>query len=474
MRASLKLCNIRVKQADGISQCSYDQPPYNMSEANFTPAMGDILKRFTNMVFVVDKNKKPCNPCHPAKARILLGLGKAAVLRRFPFIIILKEEKVFDIQLLRLKIDPGSKTTGLAIVNDTTGVVLFALEITHRGHFIHEQLLQRRALRSSRRNRKTRYRKPRFDNRRRPEGWIAPSLESRVANIMTWVIKLMRYCPIGALSQELVRFDTQLMLNAEISGIGYQQGELAGYEIREYLLEKFKRCCAYCTLSGIPLEIEHIVPVSRGGTNRVSLLTLACRSCNQSKANKTAQKFGYPEIHKQALAPLKDAAAVNITRLKLYNSLLSIGLPVETGTGGRTKFNRTKQNLLKTHWLDAACVGASTPEQLIIKQVNLLSIKATGHGSRQMCKVDKYGFPRTSAKEAKKCFGFQTGDMVQALVTKGKKIGRYTGKVAIRTSGYFNITTTSTVQGINFKYCKLIHACDGYSYNYKTSASSAP
>jgi hypothetical protein len=136
-------------------------------------------------------------------------------------------------------------------------------------------------------------------------------------------------------------------------------------------------------------------------------------------------------------------------------------LPIETGSGGLTKFNRTTQKLSKSHWCDAACVGASTPS-LKVNNVKVLEIKATGHGSRQMCLMDKFGFARTKAKAAKKVFGFATGDMVKAIVTDGKKAGTYTGKVAVRTSGFFNITSQkTTIQGIKYTYCKLLFACDG-------------
>jgi hypothetical protein len=192
-------------------------------------------------------------PCTPRRARILLTRGKASIFLHYPFTIILKPKVPVGTQLplvfkeptalpiqshLRLKIDPGSKTTGLAIVNDITGEVVFAAELTHRGAQIKAALESRRALRRNRRQRKTRYRVPRFLNRRRPDGWLAPSLQHRVETTLTWVQRLQRLCPISALSQELVRFDTQLMQNPEIAGVEYQQGALAGYEVREYLLEK--------------------------------------------------------------------------------------------------------------------------------------------------------------------------------------------------------------------------------------------
>ena len=423
-------------------------------------------------VFVVDTNKQPLGPVHPARARKLLNQRKAAVYRRYPFVIILKvviaDPVVAD---LRIKLDPGSKTTGIAVVNDESGEVVFAAELSHRGHKIKENLDGRRAIRRSRRNRQTRYRKARWKNRRRREGWLAPSMQSRIANVLTWIARLRRFCNITSISLELVRFDMQLMENPEIEGVEYQQGTLAGYETREYLLYKWGRKCAYCGKENIPLQIEHIVPRAKGGSNRVSNLCLACEKCNLAKGTKNIEEFlrKKPDLLKriwaQAKAPLKDAAAVNTTRWELYRRLEAFGLPIECGSGGLTKYNRTTRELPKTHWLDAACVGKSTPEKLTALGVQPLLITANGHGCRQMCRMNKYGFPRTGPKEAKFVKGFQTGDMVKACVTSGKKTGTYVGRVAVRTTGSFNITTSQgTIQGISYKYCKAVHKMDGYSY----------
>jgi 5-methylcytosine-specific restriction endonuclease McrA len=417
-------------------------------------------------VFVLDTNKQVLNPVHPGRARKLLTAGKAAVFRRYPFTIILKcAVPNAQTEPLRVKVDPGSQTTGLAVVSDTTGEVVWAAELTHKGQQVREKLLARRAIRRSRRQRHTRYRQPRFLNRRKPDGWLPPSLLSRAQNILTWVNRLRRLCPVGTISQELVRFDTQLMQNPEIAGVEYQQGELAGYEVREYLLEKWERTCAYCGATNVPLEIEHIVPKTRGGSSRVSNLTLACEPCNQAKGSLTAEEFGHPEIQARATRPLKDAAAVNASRWALYRALEETGLPVEVGTGGRTKWNRTRRGLPKTHWLDAACVGASTPEALGVRSVVPLLITATGREARQMCRMDRFGFPRTSAKRMRRVQGFQTGDIVRTVVTAGTKLGVYRGRVAVRATGSFNITTgQGTVQGIPAHSCRAIHRRDGYSY----------
>jgi len=217
------------------------------------------------------------------------------VLRRFPLtIVLLREPSGTAVPQLRLKIDPGSRTTGLALVNDVSGQVVWAGELTHRGHLVRERLQKRRDRRHSRRQRHTRYRPRRFLNRRRKQGWLPPSLESRIANVLTWVVRLQRWCPTFAISLELVKFDTQLLQHPEIGGVAYQQGELAGYEVRQYLLEKFQHQCAYCGISRVPLEVEHIVPIARGGADRVANLTLACHACNQQKGQQAAVEFAPP------------------------------------------------------------------------------------------------------------------------------------------------------------------------------------
>jgi len=413
-------------------------------------------------VFVLDTMSTPLDPIHPGYARKLLSSGKAAVFRRYPFTIILKKEIDEPItQSLRLKLDPGSKTTGIAIVNDASGEVVFAAELQHRGQAIRDALESRRRVRRSRRQRKTRYRKPRFDNRRRKQGWLPPSLESRIHNILTWVNRLSRYCPITAISQELVKFDMALMQNAEISG-------------REYLLEKWGRECAYCGKRDVPLQIEHIQARANGGTDRVSNLTLACEPCNKRKGTQDVRVFlnNKPDVLKRVLAyakaSLKDASVVNATRWALYERLKATGLPVECGTGGRTKFHRLTQGLDKHHWIDAACVGASTPHVLVIDRVHPLLIKATGYGNRQMCLMNPIGFPRTKPKQAKVVKGFQTGDMVKAIVTSGKKVGTYVGRVAVRATGSFNVTTKAhgTIEGISYRACTMLHSTDGYSYSF--------
>ncbi|KAB8319397.1 HNH endonuclease [Tolypothrix campylonemoides VB511288] len=422
-----------------------------------------------NYVFVIDTNKQPLNPISPARARELLTKKKAAVFKIYPFTLILKHAVDNpNPNPLTIKLDPGSKFTGIAILNDDK--VIWAAELEHRGRQIKGSLESRHSLRRSRRTRKTRYRKPRFENRKRPEGWLPPSLMHRVFSVETWVKRLCRYAPIAQISMELVKFDTQKMQNPEVDGVEYQQGELAGYEVREYLLEKWRRKCAYCDKEGVPLQIEHIHPKSIGGSNRVSNLTLSCERCNIKKGTKSVDEFlkkaptRLADIKRQAKQPLKDAAAVNATRWSLFRTLKNI-LPITTGTGGQTKHNLIKFDLPKYHWVDAACVGNVEKLKLLTQQP--LRIKCTGWGTRQMCGTDRYGFPIRHKERKQVHFGFKTGDIVKAVVSTGKKIGEYVGRVLCRKTGSFDIVTKSgRVAGINYKFCTPIHKKDGYSYAF--------
>lgn len=426
-------------------------------------------------VFVLDAESRPLDPCRPARARLLLSQQKAAVLRHAPFTIILKEAKPgVSGTPLRVKIDPGATTTGLAVVNDATGEVVWAANLSHRGEQVKKALERRRAVRRSRRQRHTRYRRARFANRRKLTGWLPPSLLSRIQNIVTWVQRLRRLAPITAISQELVKFDLRVLEDPDVTGMAYQFGTLYGYEIRSYLLEKWQRRCAYCQQSATHFEIDHVVPRARGGSDRVGNLVLSCADCNAAKGKRTAEEFGFPEIAAQAKLPLRDAATVNSTRWLLYGRLKALGLPVETGTGGQTAWNRTTRGLPKSHWVDASCTGASTPGTLNVAQVVPWFISATGRQCRQMCRVDKHGFVRTKTKTSSSVKGFATGDLVKAIVPSGKKQGTHIGRVAIRATGSFNITTKQgTIQGIPARCCRLLQRGDGYQYSMRKGKEAA-
>ena len=427
-----------------------------------------------NKVFVLSNTLKPLMPCSPSRARRLLSGGKAAVYRMRPFTIVLKYRADGDVQDVEFKIDPGSKKTGIALVAlfKRGRELVWGANLQHRGQAIRLALESRCSLRSGRRGRKTRYRKARFLNRTRREGWLPPSLESRVGNIRTWYDRLLKYSPITSSEVETVRFDMQVMRNPNIQGKEYQQGELAGYETREYLLEKWNRCCAYCGASGVPLQVEHIKPCALGGSNSVTNLTLACEPCNRKKGAKPVEDFlkSKPEVLKRLLAhakhPLKDAAAVNATRYATGNAVKSVGLPTGFWSGGRTKKNRVSQGYEKDHFIDAACVGVTGESVFIPNGFLPLSIKATGRGTRQVVRTDRYGFPRGAAGRVKRLHGFQTGDLVRLVQPSGKYAGEYVGRLAgIRADGRFDIKTESVKVTSSNRNFQLIQRGDGYDYS---------
>jgi len=210
----------------------------------------------------------------------------------------------------------------------------------------------------------------------------------------------------------------------------------------------------------------------------VSNLTLACEQCNRAKGTQDIAVFleKKPDVLKrllaQAKAPLKDAAVVNATRWTLYERLKGIGLSVECGSGGLTKFNRSMHNFPKTHWLDAVCVGKSTPETVRVKDIAPLLITATGHGCRQMCLMDATGFPRTRPKPKKFTHGFRTGDIVRATVPHHlKNAGTHVGRMAVKEKGGFTISTSrGKIPDIGKRYCHVLQRADGYGYAQQSAS----
>lgn len=395
------------------------------------------------------------------------------VHRHTPYVIRLKDRTVAESTVagVQVGIDPGSKFTGIAVFTADTGTRhgLFSVEVRHRGSQIRDKLTARAAYRRGRRSRNLRYRAPRFSNRTRPAGWLAPSLQHRVDGAMSWTNRLIRWAPVTAVHVERVAFDTQALQQPEITGVEYQQGTLAGYELREYLLEKWSRTCAYCAATNVPLNVDHIRPRARGGSDRVSNLTLACIPCNQTKAATPVEVFlvDQPKVLAhlldQAKTPLRGAAAVSSTRRALWQALTRTGLPVKVATGGRTKWNRHRTTAPKTHTLDALHVG-ELDDVTGWPGITLVAT-CTGRGRYARTTPDRYGFPRSVRPRIKQVHGFATGDLVRAVVPAGKKRGTHTGRVAVRMRGSFDIRTSiGLVSDIHHRHVRLLQRGDGWAY----------
>jgi 5-methylcytosine-specific restriction endonuclease McrA len=421
-------------------------------------------------VFVLDKHGVPLQPTTPARARKLLKSGRAVVARHTPFVIRLKDRTAADSEVdgVELGIDPGSKHTGLAVFTAEAGERQgrYSIQLDHRGAAIRKKMQQRAAHRRGRRTRNLRYRAPRFLNRARPKGWLPPSLKHRVDTTISWTDRLARWAPVRAVHVERVAFDTHaISAGRPLEGAEYQHGTLHGYEVREFLLAKFGRACVYCGAMDTPLNIDHVHPRSKGGSDRVSNLVLACIPCNEAKSNRPVEEFApkrAADILRRAKVPLRDAAAVNATRWALWRAL-DQRMPTHAASGGRTKWNRTRCGLTKTHTLDALAVGEL--DTVTAWPSTVLVVGATGRGQYQRTSPDRYGFPRRTAPRTKRAHGFATGDLVRAAVPKGKYTGTHVGRVMVRTTGRFDIRTAQGLaQGINHRHVRLLQRADGYAY----------
>jgi 5-methylcytosine-specific restriction endonuclease McrA len=371
-------------------------------------------------VFVLSRAGKPLMPTTPRRARKWLKEKRARIVRREPFTIRLRFAAREHVQPVKVGVDTGSKVVGIAATANSE--VVFQAEVHLRGD-IAEKLVQRRQYRRTRRSRKMRYRPARWANRHRSDGWLSPSVRSKCDATTKAVRFVASLLPVHQVNVEIASFDTQRIQHPEISGIAYQQGELFGYHLREYLLEKWQRKCAYCGNKEIPLQVEHILPKSRGGSDRASNLTLACEPCNVHKGTQTAEEFGYPGIQAQARMPLKDAAHVSSLKTALVQHLQAIfgDEQVHTTFGYETKYKRIQVLALpKSHTNDAVAIACETGE--VIKPLeSVYQIRCLARGQYQ-----RFNGPRSEHKcwAPRKVRGFKIYELVRVKGVVGYIAGR--------------------------------------------------
>jgi len=337
-----------------------------------------------------------------------------------PFSIQLCFETTTYTQPVTVGVDTGSQTVGIAATANRE--VVFQAEMRLCTD-ISGKLTQRRQYRRTRRSRKTRYRPARWANRRRPSSWLPPSLRSKAEATVKAVRFVTRILPISQINVELGSFDTQHMQNPEISGVCYQQGQLQGYLLREYLLQKWQRQCAYCHTSGVPLQIEHLIPKSRGGSDRASNLVIACDSCNKRKATQTAEEFGYAHLQIQARQPLKDAAHVSSIKTAIVKPLAQqFGSErVAISYGFETKYKRIQVLALpKSHANDAVAIACEIGE-IVKPGSSVYQIRCIGRGNYQL-----YNGKRSEHKvwAPKKLHGWKLYELVEAKGQMGYIGGR--------------------------------------------------
>ncbi len=330
---------------------------------------------------------QPLMPTTQHKGKKLLQDGKAQVVQRCPFTIQLNYATGETWQPIKLGVDPGYMNIGFSAKTDKLEVISGTLTLRKD---MSTKLKERRRYRRTRRGR-VGYRPPRFNNRTRSEGWLPPSIQHKQESHIRLVETLATLLPITYKRVEVENFDTHKMQQPEITGVEYQQGTLQGYEVKEYLLDKWGRKCAYCGKTNIPVEVEHIVPTSRGGTDRVSNLTISCRKCNLKKGNQTAEEFGYPNIQQQATQPLKAPACLNNIRWKLVEQLAA-----EYTYGCVTKYQCNKLGLEKSHVNDAFVIAGGTdqercrPYEVIQVRRNNRSLQKNRKGFKPSIRRQKY------------------------------------------------------------------------------------
>ena len=307
------------------------------------------------MVYVISQNGQPLMPTeNHAKVRILLKNKKAKVIKRCPFTIQLAYDSTNYTQDITLGVDSGSKHIGLSAT--TRSKVLFESDVELRNDIVN-LLSIRRQNRRTRRNRKTRYRKPRFNNRRRKEGWLAPSVQNKVDSHLTVIRKVHEILPITKVIVEVASFDIQKIKNPTISGTEYQQGEqLNFWNVREYVLFRDGHICQCCKGKSKDkiLNVHHIESRHTGGDAPNNLITL-CETCH------TGYHKGIVKLPKTIHRGMsfKDATFMGIMRWAFYNKLKEIYPNVNLTYGYITKNTRIKNSLPKEHYTDARCISGN-------------------------------------------------------------------------------------------------------------------
>ena len=307
------------------------------------------------MVYVISQNGQPLMPTeNHAKVRILLKNKKAKVIKKCPFTIQLAYDSTNYTQDITLGVDAGSKYIGLSAT--TKSKVLFESDVELRNDIVN-LLSVRRQNRRTRRNRKTRYRKPRFNNRRRKEGWLAPSVQNKVDSHLTVIRKVHEILPITKVIVEVASFDIQKIKNPMISGTEYQQGEqLDFWNVREYVLFRDGHICQCCKGKSKDkiLNVHHIESRHTGGDAPNNLITL-CETCHTGY-HKGIVKL--PKTIRRGMS-FKDAAFMGIMRWAFYNKLKEIYPNVNLTYGYITKNTRIKNSLPKEHYIDARCISGN-------------------------------------------------------------------------------------------------------------------
>ena len=341
------------------------------------------------MVYVLDKDGKPLMPTvRHGKVRRLLRDEKAHVVRLQPFTIQLDYESTTYKQEVSLGVDAGSVHIGVSATTEKRE--LFAAEVVLRTDIV-KKLASRLELRRGRRFRKTRYRKPRFDNRRRKKGWLAPSVRNKVESHLKVIRLVHSLLPVTKTTIEVAQFDAQKIKNDAIQGVEYQQGEQMGFwNVREYVLARDYHTCQHCKgKSGDKiLNVHHLESRKTGGNAPSNLITL-CETCHK------AYHRGEFEFKVKRSTSLRDASVMNIMRWAVYEQAKAEFENVHLTYGYVTKHTRIKSGIEKTHCADAFCISRNVK---VVRSGSYLKCRSLSRHTRALhvCNPKKGGIRRSA------------------------------------------------------------------------------
>ena len=306
-------------------------------------------------------------PTTPKKARKLLKENKAKIISYEPFIIQLLYATGETKQPVSIGIDLGTKHIGLAIQSENKVIAKGEIELRDD---VKSLIETRKIYRRSRRNRKTRYRKPRFDNRKRPDNWLPPSIQSRLDNTFMWIDKYMELLPDPTLTIEVGKFDVQKMINPDIESKGYQEGNTYGYyDTRYYVFARDSYTCQVCKKKGKILQTHHIIYKSKGGTDRANNLITVCTDCHNHKNHQEGEIFYKWMADKKKMPSYKETPFMNIIRKRVFEKYPNANITY----GSITTPKRKELGLDKTHYNDALVI--SGVEEGFIDNVEIFKIK---------------------------------------------------------------------------------------------------
>lgn len=376
------------------------------------------------LVFVKDKSGEALMPCKPSKARKLIKQKKAKIIDYKPFTIQLLYGSSGYKQKVNIGVDLGARHLGLAVT--TKNKVLAKGEIELRQD-VKSLLLTRASYRSSRRNRKTRYRKPRFLNRTKSKkkGWLPPSIKSRIDNSFMWIDKFNSLVPNPQLSIEVGKFDIAKMINPDIAGVDYQQGQAYGYhDVRYFVFARDNYTCQVCSKQGKILNTHHILYKTLGGSDRADNLITVCTDCHTSKNHKKGNILHNWMVKDKKTKSYKEGPFMNIFRRKIF-----IRYPSAKITYGSITTPRRKElHLEKTHYNDA--ISISGIEDNFIDNNNYFYIKQFRKKKRSLHEATARKGRKTpninqsrNSKNTKFMKGIQLNDKIKLF----NKVGFVTG-----------------------------------------------